>query len=174
MTLEEQNKLIESNIPLVHYCIKKYFNKYMFNDDVISSGYLGLVKAARTFDESKEIKFSTYTCRCIINEIKMYFRRESRHTDELSLDEEIDTDNDGTTTLIEIISIEDKEFSRIEDTSLILSFRKILTEKEFTYLILYYIYGLNQTEIANTFGISKSRVCQLLFNARKKIKLFRK
>lgn len=173
MTLEEQNELIESNIPLVYYCIKKYFPNYMFDEDIASCGKLGLVKASRTFDVSKNIKFSTYAIKCITNEIKMYFRSENKHNNEVSLDTIYSTnDFDNEYNLIDIIKTEDNHFYQIENTDLILSFKKILTEKAFNYFILYYIYGLTQVEIANIFNVSRSMICKTLHESRKKIRKY--
>lgn len=171
MTLEEQNILIEKNIPLVHYCIKRYFNKYMFDEDVASCGKLALVKAGRTFDSDKNIKFSTYAIQCIKNEINMYFRHENKYSNIMSLNMTYENNNDDDEIeFIDLIADTKSCFSQIENTDLILSFKNILTDKAYTYFVLYYIQGLTQIEIAEKFNISRSSVCKSLYESREKIK----
>lgn len=80
--MDQQEQLVEENLRLVYYLVKKNFaqdavanSRY---DDFLAVGMLGLVKAAQTFNEEKQIKFATYASKCIINEILMFLRREDR------------------------------------------------------------------------------------------------
>ena len=70
---EAKNELIEHNLRLVAHIIKKYYASYRDQEDLISIGTIGLIKAASTFNSSKGTKFATYASRCIENEILMYF-----------------------------------------------------------------------------------------------------
>lgn len=173
MTLEEQNELIEKNLPLVYYCVNKFYPTYKFDEDVISCGNIGLVNAARTFNISSNIKFSTYAVTCIKNEISTYFRRESKYKYELSLNNLVnDINSDDYLEFIDLIKVEDSYFSQIEDHDLILSFKKVLNEKEFTYFVLHHVAGLNQREIGDLFGISRAYVNFIIKNANKKLQGF--
>ena len=69
-----REKLIRHNLRLVAHIIKKYYASYRDQEDLISIGTIGLIKAASTFNSSKGTKFATYASRCIENEILMYFR----------------------------------------------------------------------------------------------------
>jgi RNA polymerase sporulation-specific sigma factor len=70
--LEARNKLIEHNLRLVAYIVKKhYFDSKEENDDLISIGTIGLINAAETFKMDKKINFSTYASKCIDNQIKV-------------------------------------------------------------------------------------------------------
>lgn len=69
MTDREQK--IINNMNLVHYIVHKHFPQYTANQDVIQNGYIGLIKAVDSFDESMGNTFSTYATRCIFNEILM-------------------------------------------------------------------------------------------------------
>ena len=66
---EARNKLVEHNLRLVAHIVKKYYSGSGEQDDLISIGTIGLIKAVNTFDESKGIKLATYASKCIENEI---------------------------------------------------------------------------------------------------------
>ncbi len=75
---------------LVHLCANRFRGRGIEYDDLYSAGCMGLMKAARAFDESRGVKFSTYAVPVILGEIKRLFRdggavRVSRGTRELSL-----------------------------------------------------------------------------------------
>lgn len=58
-------KLIEHNLRLVAHIIKKYYSNTAEQDELISIGTIGLIKAVSTFDYSKGSRFATYASRCI-------------------------------------------------------------------------------------------------------------
>lgn len=60
-----REKLIEHNLRLVAHIIKKYYSNFSEQDDLISIGTIGLIKAVNTFDGSKGIRLSSYAARCI-------------------------------------------------------------------------------------------------------------
>ncbi|MEG2039418.1 MAG: sigma-70 family RNA polymerase sigma factor [Oscillospiraceae bacterium] len=64
---EAKDTLIEHNLRLVAHIIKKYYSSYKEQDDLISIGTIGLIKAVSSFDCSKNIRFATYASRCIEN-----------------------------------------------------------------------------------------------------------
>ena len=66
---QAKNKLIEHNLRLVAHIIKKYYASYRDQEDLISIGTIGLIKAANSFNSSKGTKFATYASRCIENTI---------------------------------------------------------------------------------------------------------
>lgn len=94
---DEQQKLVLDNMTLVHFLINKYYPTFCGNEDVVQAGMVGLCNAATTWKEDKSI-FSTYASKCILNEIKRYFR-ESRSINALSLEYEYE----GGITLSEAI-----------------------------------------------------------------------
>ena len=53
------------------------------------------MKAIDSFDPQKGIRLSSYTARCVENEILMYFRSKKKTAQDISLSEPIDTDKDG-------------------------------------------------------------------------------
>lgn len=62
-----KNKLIEHNLRLVAHIVKKYSTNISEQDELISIGTIGLIKAVSTFDYSKGARFATYASRCIEN-----------------------------------------------------------------------------------------------------------
>ena len=70
-----REKLIRHNLRLVAHITKKYYAQPCDQEDLISIGTIGLMKAVDTFDSTRRARFSTYASRCIENELRMHFRR---------------------------------------------------------------------------------------------------
>ena len=66
---EAKNMLIEHNLRLVAHIIKRYYSNIKDQEDLISIGTIGLIKATSAFDYEKGTKFATYASRCIENAI---------------------------------------------------------------------------------------------------------
>ena len=67
--LDARNRLVEHNLRLVAHIVKKYYTQSDHQDDLISIGTIGLIKAVNTFKPDKGIKLATYASRCIENAI---------------------------------------------------------------------------------------------------------
>ena len=67
--LEARNLLVEHNLRLVAHIIKKYYTQSADQEDLISIGTIGLIKAVNTFRPDRGIKLATYASRCIENAI---------------------------------------------------------------------------------------------------------
>ena len=78
--------LIKHNLRLVAHIVKKYYSTSADQDDLISIGTVGLIKAVKSYDYEKKIKFATYASRCIENEILMYFRQVRKNVNTVCLD----------------------------------------------------------------------------------------
>ncbi|MCI2059155.1 MAG: sigma-70 family RNA polymerase sigma factor, partial [Oscillibacter sp.] len=89
--LEARNVLIERNLRLVAHLIKKYYTQNGDQEDLLSIGTIGLIKAITSFDASRGARLATYAARCIENEILMYFRSQKRLQGEVSLSDSIET-----------------------------------------------------------------------------------
>ena len=92
--LEAKNILIERNLRLVAHIVKKYQGTDVEQDDLISIGTIGLMKAISTFDAGKTTRLSTYAAKCIDNELLMMFRARKKYSREVSLYEPIGTDKE--------------------------------------------------------------------------------
>ena len=176
---EARNKLIEHNLRLVAHIIKKYYGTKCEQDDLVSIGTIGLIKAINTFKPDKKIRLSSYASRCIENEILMHLRAVKKTERDVSLNETIDTDKDGNPlTLMDIMKVDD---NILDELDMKLNSKKLgqyiseeLSEREKTVIILRY--GLNgkkpmtQKEIAKMLDISRSYVSRIETKALKTLR----
>ncbi len=167
---EAKNVIIEHNLRLVAHIVKKYYSGSGEQDDLISIGTIGLIKAVNTFDESKGIKLATYASKCIENEILMYFRSQKKCSQDISINEPIDSDGEGNPlTLMDIISVEDTIADDIDDkitsSKLYRFVEELSDEREKTIIIMRYgLYNsepLTQKQIAKKLNISRSYVSRI-------------
>ena len=63
---ETQDRLVRENVGLIHGMARR-FGKYL-TDEKLSDGMYALAMAARSFDASRGFAFSTYACRCILQQ----------------------------------------------------------------------------------------------------------
>ena len=178
-SVEAKDKLIEHNLRLVVHIIKKYYSQESENEELISIGTVGLIKAINSFNPDKGVKLATYASRCIENEILMYFRNQKKTSLDISFDEPIETDAQGNPlTLIDIISVDDTivdDLSLKTDISLLLKFVNEIDNPRDRNLIIMR-YGLDgnepktQNEIAQKYNISRSYVSRLETKVLKKLK----
>lgn len=168
--LQAKNIIIEHNLRLVAHIIKKYYSNSNDQDDLISIGTIGLIKAVNSFDENKGIKLATYASKCIENEVLMYFRGQKKCSQDISINEPIDSDSDGNPlTLMDIICVEDNIANEIDDKIQINKLYKYIEgiddEREKNIIVLRYgLYGctpLTQKQIADKLGISRSYVSRI-------------
>ena len=85
-----REKIIRHNLRLVAHVAKKYYAQPSDQEDLISIGTIGLMKAVDTFDTTRKARFATYASRCIENELRMHFRRERRNGVVVSLQETLE------------------------------------------------------------------------------------
>lgn len=168
--LEAKNSLIEHNLRLVAHIIKKYYSSYKDQDDLISVGTIGLIKATATFDYTKGTRFATYASRCIENEILMHFRNSKKTSQDVFISDPIDIDKEGNSlTLMDIMSDDDNIVDvidiRLKSEKLHNFIEQKLDEREKEIVILRYgLCGkrpLTQREISEKLEISRSYVSRI-------------
>jgi RNA polymerase sporulation-specific sigma factor len=71
---EAQNCLVEENIGLVHWALRRFKDRGCDMEELFQVGAVGLVKAARRFDAARGLAFSTYAVPVIIGEIRRFLR----------------------------------------------------------------------------------------------------
>ncbi len=177
--INARNKLVEHNLRLVAHIVKKYYTSGCEQDDLISIGTIGLIKAISTFDSEKGIRLATYASRCIENEILMYFRNIKKTAQDVYISDPIETDKEGNTlTLIDVIAddsdIAEEIDKKIKLQKLRVIIGGVLDERE--YEIIKMRYGLfdekelTQREVAKKLGISRSYVSRIEKSALNKLR----
>ena len=177
--INARNQLVEHNLRLVAHIIKKYYQNASGQEDLVSIGTIGLIKAINTYDLSKNIKLSSYASRCIENEILMHFRNLRKSAQDVSLNDTIDTDKDGNPlTLMDIIA-DDSDFDENIDTKLHLQVLRRYIDSELTpreRVVIMERYGLSsaeplpQRELAQRLGISRSYISRIEKKALQKLR----
>ena len=177
--LEARNILIERNLRLVAHIKKKYYAQTSDQEDLISIGTIGLIKAVSTFDAGKGIRLATYAARCVENEILMHFRSQRKSASDVSLSDYIETGKDGTAlSLMDVVCQDDDMFDRIssrEDVRLLRQYMgEVLDDREQKVLTLRY--GLDgkeplpQREVAQQCNISRSYISRIEKKALEKLR----
>lgn len=177
--LEARNILVERNLRLVAHILKKYYASADDQDDLISIGTIGLIKAISTFDYEKGARLATYAGRCIQNEILMYFRAQKKTTGDISLSELLDTGSDGNSlSVMDVLSTDEDLFEqthlRSETRKLVRLIDQVLEPREKQIILWRYGLGggkpLPQWQVAEKMGISRSYVSRIEKKALTKLK----
>ncbi|MBO4501640.1 MAG: RNA polymerase sporulation sigma factor SigK [Clostridia bacterium] len=179
---DARNKLIEHNLRLVAHIVKKYYASCKDQEDLISVGTVGLIKAIDSFDPENGAGFATYAGKCLQNEILMYFRAQKKTLLESSLNDPVDTDKDGNPLTYMDILCSDEDIAEEIDakikTSLVnRAVREKLSDRERKIIALRYGMSpdgrcLAQREVASLLGISRSYVSRIEKTALDKIRAY--
>ena len=177
--LNARNTLVEHNLRLVAHIVKKYYAASSNQDDLISIGTIGLIKAVSTFKSDKNIRLATYASRCIENEILMYFRNQKKTAQDVYINDPIDNDKDGNTlTLIDAIADKTDIVEELDTKMKLEKLKSIINNtldpRELQIITLRYGLGgvpeLTQREIASKLNISRSYVSRIEKSALKKLR----
>ena len=165
--INARNTLIEHNLRLVAHIMKKYYAQTADQEDLISIGTIGPIKAVSTFDASKGARLATYAARCVENEILMYFRSQRKSAQDVSLSDYIETGSDGAAlSLMDVVSEDADLLEQVTTREAVRQLWQVmdqcLTEQERQVIIMRF--GLNgekpkrQREVALVCGISRSYI----------------
>lgn len=175
---EARNILVEHNLRLVAHIIKKFEGTGEDNDDLISIGTIGLIKAINTFKPDKGTRLATYAARCIENEILMHLRSIKKTKGEVSIHDPIGVDREGNEiSLIDVLGTEQDivadTVELLHEQQRVLSKLSTLSKRERKVLIMRYglfnSYKKTQREIAKKLGISRSYVSRIEKKALEKL-----
>jgi RNA polymerase sporulation-specific sigma factor len=165
-----REKLIEHNLRLVAHIVKKYYTTDTEQEDLISIGTIGLIKAIDSFNSKNGARFATYAGKCLQNQILMYFRSQKKTANEVSINEAIDTDKEGNPlTYSDIISVEDTIAEDLDIAMRSEAAKKIILSRldaraRKIICMRYGLFGreaLTQREVAARMGISRSYVSRI-------------
>ena len=174
-----RQELILHNLRLVSHIVRKYYATQKNQEDLVSIGTIGLIKAVDTFKVSCGAKFATYAARCIQNEILMNFRSRKKLAAEVSLSDTIDVDRDGNPlTYMDVISNDESLAEEVErkmcSERAVSLVDRVLSSREKKIIVLRYGLGgrkaMTQREIADALGISRSYVSRIEKSALEKLR----
>ena len=174
-----REKLIEHNLRLVVFLVKKYENTGESLEDLVSIGSVGLIKGVNTYKLGKNIKLATYASRCIDNEILMFLRKNKKRRGEVSFEDSLSYDSEGNELHLEDVLGTDSDIvtKGIEkETEKNMLYREINNLNERDRQIMIMRYGLFDTEemtqkdVANILGISQSYISRIEKKVIKRLK----
>ncbi len=167
---DARQKLILHNLRLVSHIVRKYYATAKNQEDLVSIGTIGLVKAVDSFKIDNGTRFATYAAKCIQNEILMHFRSQKKLNAEVSMNDTIDVDRDGNPlTYTDVISSEENlaedVMRHVEGEKAMMLVRTRLDPRERQVITLRFgldgVPALTQREIALKLGISRSYVSRI-------------
>lgn len=174
-----RDRLIEHNLRLVAHIAKKYARSGADNDDLISIGSIGLIKAVHTF-KPQAGRLTTYASRCIENEIRMHLRAIKKLRGTSSMSDSVTHDKDGNEVQISDLLGTDKDMVPDQvavkiDSAIVLGLiDRVLDAREAQVIRLRY--GLadgefhQQHEVAEQMNISRSYVSRIEKRALEKLR----
>lgn len=165
-----RDTLIRHNLRLVAHVAKKYYAAAGSQEDLVSIGTIGLIKAVDSFDPARRVRFASYASQCIENEIRMHLRHTRREGTPLSLQEPLEgnANDSGQLTLADTLPDERVMEDDCERRAIAGRLRTLVQQlppREGRILALRY--GLNggpcltQQEVAGRLGISRSYVSRI-------------
>lgn len=168
--MSARDRLIKHNLRLVAHIAKKYYDNPQDNEDLISIGTIGLIKAVQSFSYEKNTRFSTYASKCIENEILMSFRKKKGADNTVSLEENLEVNNDSSRlslkdSLQDDFEIEEYCITQESKREILALIGEKLTGRERQIILLRYGIGDNppmtQQQVCEILGISRSYVSRL-------------
>lgn len=161
-----KEQVVLNNVGMVGIVLKS-LKLNTLDEDLFSTGIVGIVKAVNTFNPDKGVRFSTYATYVIRNEILMYLRKGNQLL--ISLDENYVLDNGEEVPLKDIISdgkiLEEEAIANIQFCKI----NNFLKERE-KKIIFMMSEGKTQKEIGNEIGLSQSLISRIVKNVCNKFK----
>ena len=172
-----KNTLIERNLRLVAHIVKKF--NHPDTEDLISIGTIGLIKGIYSFKPEKGTRLATYVSRCIENEIRMHLRAIKKFSGDVSLQDSVSFDKDGSAQTLEDKIADDAEpladavVLKLEAQRLYANMH-VLDEREKEIIMLRYGlldgHEVTQREIGQKMDISRSYVSRIEKKALSKLR----
>lgn len=163
-------RLIEHNLRLVAHVVRKYTVPGLTQDDLVSVGTLGLIKAVNTYKSDAKTPLSTYAARCIENEVLMQLRAAKKRRNDVSLTDPIGMDGEGNDISFQDIlgtpgdMVEDAAIRRMNMQQVRAALKKLPQRERAVLEMRYGLLGgrpLLQHEVASKMGISRSYISRI-------------
>ena len=163
-------RLIEHNLRLVAHVVRKYTVPGLTQDDLVSVGTLGLIKAVNTYKPDEKTPLSTYAARCIENEVLMQLRAAKKRRNDVSMTDPIGMDGEGNDISFQDIlgtpgdMVEDAAIRRMNMQQVRAALKKLPQRERAVLEMRYGLLGgrpLLQHEVASKMGISRSYISRI-------------
>ena len=163
-------RLIEHNLRLVAHVVRKYTVPGLTQDDLVSVGTLGLIKAVNTYKPDAKTPLSTYAARCIENEVLMQLRAAKKRRNDVSLTDPIGMDGEGNDISFQDIlgtpgdMVEDAAIRHMNMQQVRSALKKLPQRERAVLEMRYGLLGgrpLLQHEVASKMGISRSYISRI-------------
>ena len=168
--LKARDKLIKHNLRLVAHIAKKYYNSSIENEDLMSIGTIGLVKAVQNYNDKRQVRFSTFASKCIDNEILMAIRKNKQNENTVYLEDNIDIENKNSKLTLKDSIQDDFELSEYcerqqsKNDVLKLVMQKLDARQRQIIILRYGLFGNDpqtQQQVCEMLDISRSYVSRL-------------
>ena len=166
-----RDRLIKHNLRLVAHVVKKYYQGPIENDDLMSIGTVGLIKAVQSFSRDKNVRFSTYAAKCIDNEVLMAIRKLKQTENTVYLEDSVDTENKSGGKLTLKDSLQDSfqleeycEYQDLKEDILKAVLNKLDARQRQIIVLRYGLFGnaaQTQQQVCEQLGISRSYVSRI-------------
>ena len=166
-----RDKLIKHNLRLVAHVVKKYYQGPIENEDLMSIGTIGLIKAVQSFSNEKQFRFSTYASKCIDNEVLMAMRKLKQTENTVYLEDSIDGENSNSGKLTLQDSLPDSfnvgeycEEQQLKSHLLTAVLHRLDARQRQIIILRYGLFGnqpLTQQQVCQMLDISRSYVSRL-------------
>ena len=163
-------RLIEHNLRLVAHVVRKYTVPGLTQDDLVSVGTLGLIKAVNTYKPDAKTPLSTYAARCSENEVLMQLRAATKRRNDVSLTDPIGMDGEGNDISFQDIlgtpgdMVEDAAIRHMNMQQVRSALKKLPQRERAVLEMRYGLLGgrpLLQHEVASKMGISRSYISRI-------------
>ena len=187
MTVEERNKLLTDNLGLIHYFLHKrwkFHKEHQDYEDVVQECCLSFLEMLDKYYPNGNIEHDDLvglTFWSVARGVKRYYRKKSKFI-EISGDEYIaDKDDKEFTTYFEALLSEsdEKKYSNeiidyiysLEKKTQIPGKSKHWKLERPEIVLEYYMYGINQYELAKKYGLSQERIKQIIHKELEKLQI---
>ncbi|MBQ3021385.1 MAG: sigma-70 family RNA polymerase sigma factor [Bacilli bacterium] len=174
--IDAREKIINHNIRLVIKLVEKHFNCYYYDQqELISTGIIGLINAVDFFDVDKNIAFSTYASKAIIREIVKEIERNNKRIDAKSIEDSVSSDFDEIKIKDTLIDKKANLLEKIETDEMLKDIYNYICKlpikkKEIMELYFFNENMYTQRDIADMYGLSNSYVSLIIITELKKIR----
>ena len=163
--IEAYQSLLILNDKLNYHVARKYLNSGEDVEDLAGIARIGMIKAIKSFDPSKGVKFSTYASRCMTNEILMYFRKEKKHKSNISIEQPLSYDGEGNEMKLgDLVDSGDDILGEIVEREEIIRLRQAveqLSGRDRVIIEEMYFKGKTQKQVSELLGLSQSHISRI-------------